>query len=335
MLPDGRQYAGMKFSPRVKIVATAVALSMPATASAQQVRLGSGSVVQTVTSLRPGEYVWEPGLAPAGPMILIVNTTTQRGVLFRNGIPIAATTLSTGRPGYRTPTGVFTVLQKHVEHYSRKYDNAPMPYMQRLTWYGVALHAGHLPGYPASHGCIRLPKEFARLLYGITSLGMTVIVTDLPATPRVAPTPDIALGRSQPPQADATIDWHPDKSPTGPVSIIVSTADGRAIVLRNGLQIGSGPVSVDRAPAGTWAYALRSAKHGDPQWIRVQLSAPTGAEEVVAVPREEWQMFRASEQFRNAVAQVIGPGTTIVVTSDSLQGPASLASAPILENDDK
>ena len=109
-------------------------------------------------------------------MLLVVNVKTQRAVLFRNGVPIGATTISTGRPGYRTPTGAFTILQKQVEHYSSKYDNAPMPYMQRLTWYGVALHAGNLPGYPASHGCIRLPAGFAKLLYGVTRLGTPVVI---------------------------------------------------------------------------------------------------------------------------------------------------------------
>jgi lipoprotein-anchoring transpeptidase ErfK/SrfK len=123
-------------------------------ADAQRVPLDRTSVVATVTGLKPGQYVWAPAVAPAGPMLLIVNVRTQRAVLYRNGIPIGATTVSTGRPGFETPTGVFTILQKHVEHYSTKYDNAPMPFMQRLTWRGVALHAGQLPGRPASHGCI-------------------------------------------------------------------------------------------------------------------------------------------------------------------------------------
>ena len=100
---------------------------------AQQVQLGSGSVVQTVTTLRAGQFVWAPQVAPEGPMLLIVNLATQRALLFRNGVPIGASTVSTGKKGRETPTGVFTILQKQVEHYSSKYDNAPMPFMQRLT----------------------------------------------------------------------------------------------------------------------------------------------------------------------------------------------------------
>src|SRR3546814_18004653 len=76
-----------------------------------------------------------------------------------------------------TPTGIFTILQKKVDHKSNLYDDAPMPYMQRLTWSGIAMHAGNLPGYPASHGCIRLPLAFAEHLYGVTQLGLTVIIT--------------------------------------------------------------------------------------------------------------------------------------------------------------
>src|SRR5207237_723322 len=119
---------------------------------------------------------------------------TQRAVLYRNGIPIAITTVSTGRPGHRTPTGVFTVLERDVEHYSSLYNAAPMPFMQRITWGGVALHGGDLPGYPASHGCIRLPREFARLLFGVTRLGMTVVITSEAAVPRLAPAESLLRG---------------------------------------------------------------------------------------------------------------------------------------------
>ena len=182
-----RSVIRMKGLVRLGLIAVLLA-SIPA--SAQQVDLQTGSVVHTVAKLRPGQYVWAPEVAPSGPMLLIVNLATQRAILFRNGVPIGATTVSTGRPGYRTPTGVFTILQKHVEHYSRTYDNAPMPYMQRLTWRGVALHAGQLPGYPASHGCIRLPRGFAQRLFGVTKLGMTVVITDRAVTPRIAPTPN-------------------------------------------------------------------------------------------------------------------------------------------------
>lgn len=298
-------------------------------AGAQKVTIGAGSVVETVLKLRPGEYVWVPELAPDGPLLLIVNTHTQRAILYRNGIPIGASTVSTGRPGYRTPAGVFTILQKHVEHYSSKYDNAPMPYMQRLTWKGVALHAGRLPGFPASHGCIRLPPGFARLLYEITQLGTIVIVTDLATTPRLAPTLEIGLaGPEANRSTGSTFDWEPGRSPSGPVSIIVSAADRRAVVLRNGIQIGSAPVSIQGPVAGTWAYALRSVDRNGQHWLRVKLSVASSTDQ--RVPREEWRRFHAPEEFRRAVAAIVRPGTTVIVTADSLHTGAAV-SAAVLE----
>lgn len=293
------------------------ALLTCAPATAQQVDLRRGSVVQTVAKLRPGEYIWAPEVAPSGPMLLVVNLATQRAVLFRNGVPIGATTISTGRPGYPTPTGVFTVLQKHVEHYSTTYDNAPMPYMQRLTWRGVALHAGQLPGYPASHGCIRLPKGFAQLLYAATRIGMTVVITDRAVTPRLAPSPEIVLKPEATGPATDGFEWHPELSGAGPVSIVVSAADQRAIVLRNGIIIGSGPVSVDGPVTGTWVYTLRDIGPTGQNWMRLELGRAAGAGQ--QVPVQEWQRFHAPEAFRRAVAALVAPGTTVVVTPDSVQ----------------
>jgi lipoprotein-anchoring transpeptidase ErfK/SrfK len=100
---------------------------------------------------------------------------------------IAVSTVSSGQPGYDTPTGAFTILEKDVDHHSSLYEDAPMPFMQRLTWDGVALHGGQVLAEPASHGCIRLPRAFARRLYGITGIGTRVVVTDeAPSSPREA-----------------------------------------------------------------------------------------------------------------------------------------------------
>jgi hypothetical protein len=126
----------------------------------------------------PGAFTWDSGPAPRPPISMIVNLRTQRGYVYRDGALIRSTPISSGKPGYRTPTGTFNVLEKQRVHHSNKYDNAPMPYMQRLTWYGVALHAGHVPGYPASHGCVRMPASFARWLYSEPTMGMTVVITD-------------------------------------------------------------------------------------------------------------------------------------------------------------
>lgn len=307
-------------SSRVHAIFAALSVLIAVPGAAQQVGMSPGSVVDIIAKLEAGQYVWAPEVAPQGPMLLIVNLKTQRAVLYRNGVPIGATTVSTGKPGHGTPTGVFTILQKQVVHHSSKYDSAPMPYMERLTWYGVALHAGHLPGYPASHGCIRMPAGFAKLLYGQTSLGMTVVIADVPAAPRVAPTPALVSAAPSDSMSTGAMVWMPEKSLNGPVSVIVSASDRRAIVLRNGVVIGSAPVTVDGVVAGTWAYSLRAVDKDGQHWVKLALS-PAPQDE--PVPAGEWQRFAAPEAFKKAVAGIVEPGMTIVVTPDSLRTAAA------------
>lgn len=119
---------------------------------------------------------------PEGPVKIVVSIPQQRAYVFKDGELVAAAPVSTGRRGHPTPVGTFRILQKQVHHRSNIYSNAPMPYMQRLTTYGIALHAGHLPGYPASHGCIRLPWSFAKKLYGMTDFTTRVTVTRAPVS---------------------------------------------------------------------------------------------------------------------------------------------------------
>jgi hypothetical protein len=136
------------------------------------------SIEAAAASLKPGQFVWRPENAADGPVKIVVSLPLQRAFVLRGGVPIGVSTVSTGQPGYDTPAGIFTILEKQVDHRSSLYDDAPMPYMQRLTWDGVALHAGKVTGQPESHGCIRLPLRFAKLLYAVTTKGATVVVTD-------------------------------------------------------------------------------------------------------------------------------------------------------------
>ncbi|KUR72776.1 hypothetical protein AQZ52_06015 [Novosphingobium fuchskuhlense] len=117
-----------------------------------------------------------PASAAHKGVLIVVSIPSQRLFVFRDGAEWGSTTVSTGRRGHDTPAGTFTILQKAVKHRSRTYGNAPMPYMQRLTWGGVALHAGRVTGAPASHGCIRLPGDFARQLYALTNPASTSVV---------------------------------------------------------------------------------------------------------------------------------------------------------------
>ena len=166
-------------------------MALPAPALADSVPFwgakASVPIDTPIDQLKKGEFLWMGEAVTTGPVVMVVSITEQRAYVYRNGILIGATTVSTGRPGHPTPTGVFTVLQKQKEHRSTIYDGAPMPYMERLTWGGVALHAGGLPGYPESHGCIHLPSEFAQRLFEISPNGMTVVIgTEATAPERVA-----------------------------------------------------------------------------------------------------------------------------------------------------
>jgi hypothetical protein len=118
-----------------------------------------------------------------GPLLLAISIADQRLTVYDDGVPIAHSPVSTGTASHPTPTGVFSIIQKQRFHRSNLYSAAPMPFMQRITWSGVALHAGVLPGYPASHGCIRLPNEVAIRLFGTTKVGARVIISQNELTP--------------------------------------------------------------------------------------------------------------------------------------------------------
>jgi hypothetical protein len=117
------------------------------------------------------------GEMPKGPLQIVVSINDQKVTLFSNGVRVAQGPVSTGVPGHPTPMGIFSIIEKDRYHHSNIYSAAPMPYMQRITWSGVALHEGVLPGYPASHGCIRMSHDFAQKLWPVTKLGVRVIVT--------------------------------------------------------------------------------------------------------------------------------------------------------------
>ena len=120
---------------------------------------------------------------PQGPFQIVVDIAKQQVALYGQDGFIVRAGISTGMPGHPTPMGVFTVISKAKWHQSNIYSGAPMPYMQRITWSGIAMHAGPRPGYPASHGCIRLPEDFAIRLFHTTKVGARVIVTREPAAP--------------------------------------------------------------------------------------------------------------------------------------------------------
>ena len=126
-------------------------------------------------SLKPGQYLWRK-VDASGPARVVVSLGDQLAFLYKGDTLVAVSTISSGKSEKPTPEGIFPILDKKKFHRSVKYDNAPMPFMQRLDEYGIALHGGVNPGYPASHGCIRLPMKFAEKLYGVTQVGSKVVI---------------------------------------------------------------------------------------------------------------------------------------------------------------
>jgi hypothetical protein len=295
-----------------------------------------GQIEGDPSALKPGQFLWTPGLSPTGPMVMVVSIPEQRAYVYRNGLRIGVATVSTGKKGYETPTGVFTILQKKKDHRSNLYDDAPMPYMQRLTWDGIALHAGKIPGYPASHGCVRLPFDFSRLLYETADFGMTVVVADEASHPPeiahpgvFAPVDPTSAGRSViVPRLSwfQAYRWVPQKSPEGPVSILVSGADQRVLVLRNGVEIGRAKFGlVGKEPLGTHAYVLMEGTRdeasrvvpGRPALNWLALTVPTQSALPNAPEGLDPRLARrivVPPGFAEAVYAALLPGASVVVT---------------------
>jgi hypothetical protein len=325
----GPEVAGMK-----KIIAVVLLASAAGTAWAGPVQLNGRPFLEVAELLKPGQYVWAPELAPSGPTLVVINLATQRLAMFRGGVAVAASTISSGKPGHETPTGVFTILQKREKHFSKTYNNAPMPNMQRLTWKGIALHAGNLPGYPASHGCVRLPLDFSRLLFGETSLGMTVVITSLSAVPEESAPPAIAAAvePSSASMANASYEWHPERGSDldgdAIVSVVVSIADQRAIVMKGGVQIGSAPVTIGSGSRGAEAYVLESWDNRGPHWVNLRFSKAGEDTDAAASAKKD---FDVPTGFREAVLKAMRPGSVVVVTPGTLREGAPGRSQTVIE----
>lgn len=279
-------------------------------------------------TLAPGGFVWQPELSPDGPVAIIVSLPEQRVHVYRNGIEIGVSTCSTGKPGHSTPTGVFVILQKDRDHRSSTYNNAPMPNMQRLTWDGVALHAGNLPGYPASHGCVRLPLAFSQAIFGVTHLGVPVIIADEKSAPEAIVHPGLLLPPEAEAEGAAAVAAAAARSHHGPdattttdtvVSIIVSGADRTAALLRNGEEVWtSGITVVGAGPLGSHVYKLLGpGGEGGLTWLAHRIEGegrgPAPAQVLSRIAVEDWI---------GAVSLLadVRPGATLVVT-DLSAGP--------------
>ena len=286
--------------------------------------------------LKPGQFVWQPDHSPDGPVVVVVSIPDQLVTVYRNGMRIAVSTCSTGRPGHATPTGTFVILEKDVDHHSSLYDDAPMPFMERLTWGGVALHAGNLPGYPASHGCVRLPRAFAQLLYGVTHLGTTVIIGDRNSVPADVlhsgvlmsqHTDDIAKQAVQQAKANAQAPATTADG-AGAVSAVISTKEKRIVVFVNGVPAFEDKVTLQQPdlPFGTHVFNLTgpSDDSNKLKWMAVDLSPDsvtdlggddgTAAQASALLYAATIRRVDVPDATARRLAAMLRPGTTMIIT---------------------
>lgn len=321
-------------TPWCRAACLALAACLPAGVAMAQGASASSAVelARQADRLKPGQWVWAPQIAPRGPVLVFVDLSSQTATVYRNGVRIGVSTVSSGKPGHATPTGVFTILQKDAKHRSSTYHNAPMPYQQRLTWDGVALHAGGLPGYPESHGCVPLPYAFARELFAATDYGTTVIVAGDAQHP-VASASGQVLSPTLPASDHPDDFWAPERSPSGPVTIVMSRSDQRLVVLRNGVEIGRSRAALPNDNDSTHVLTLAVDAAGAPVWLYAAVSghADEAGRAVDEAVRNRVDI--PPEFYRKAVA-ILSPGATLLVTQASLSSGATGTPLTILRDDE-
>ena len=297
-------------------------LICPLLSHALQGAQGAAKRVSTV----PGVF-WYPQIAPIGPVVLVVSLDEQYLYVYRNGVAIGASPISSGRAGYETPTGVYTILQKRRQHYSNLYAGSPMPFMQRLTWDGIAIHGGNLPGHPASHGCIRLPQSFAEKLFATTQHETVVVVAEARVDPAsiAHPAAVAPIDLSGQPMATPLPDEHELTalaSDDTPLSVVVSTHDRAVYVLHDGLLVAHSALELSAGTGfqGTVLYVLRRANTaaGETQdatqtghlWSAYQVTGTGPAPE----PAQLAKGLHVPAGFGQRLRAALVPGTTVLVT---------------------
>jgi hypothetical protein len=280
------------------------------------------------TNLQPGDFVWQPETAPTGPLVIVVDLSRQLMQVYRNGSLIGRSTIGAGKGEHPTPTGIFTILEKQITHHSTKYHEASMPYMERLTWDGVAIHAGNVLGKPDSHGCVHVPMKFAKKLYDVTKQGATVLISSGESAPQTPAKPDLEFssGKSSPittPSPQVPDSWHPEAAPQGPVSVVYSSADHRIYVFRDHVEIGISNVGIGTTPPpvgdSVFAAQANTSPDGSQQWTLLGSLVPsTATDPGVLLPQ-----LGLPAGFLQEMRTVITPGTTFVLTSQPLDKQAA------------
>lgn len=283
-----------------------------------------GGIVYDSKNMLPGDYTWHPERSPTGAVAVVVSLPEQLCHVYRNGVRIGVSTTSSGKPGHETPTGVFTVLQKDKHHHSSIYNNASMPDTMRLTWGGVALHAGGLPGYPSSHGCVHLPLEFSDKLFEITHLGTPVIVAGAASDPWELIHPGVLLGEGAEGELEAAVaelsarkhpsDWTAEE--VEPVTtLLVTGADRRAVLIENGREIAEAPLTIVGSESlGEHVFLLRHPAPDDPHLVWHGITHHPDPASPLEPEGTILDRLRTPEDFTAELRQRMHPGMTLIVS---------------------
>jgi len=268
---------------------------------------------------KSGDYVWTPEVSVSGPVVLVVSIPEQTMFVYRNGVPVGHSAVHTGEKGHPTPTGVFTILQKHEDRAALNSKGSKASALHHVVWSGAAVQAEHLAGYPASRGLVQVPEGFAAQLDLVTSNSTTILVTDQMQGSGETATPGLLLGGktgegSSRPLPASGFDWHPQKSPTGPVAIIFSAPDSTAYVYRKGVLIGRSRFVLDQSEhiRGSHAYQALDGvdAEGRRNWLATTSLGGGAAPDVKALAEHT----AIPAEFLEKVRAIIVPGTTLIIS---------------------
>ncbi len=275
------------------------------------------------SKLKPGTWIWKPELSPAGPVAVIVSLSDQLAYVYRNGIRIGVTTISSGRKGFATPTGVFSVQRKERMHHSSKYHNAPMPDSQ-FFFRGAALHAGGLPGYPSSHGCVHLPRKFADRLFQVTHNGTPVVITKQHFGVGSLEHAGFLMTDSDLQQIEKltgnvrskTLPFDKKGDSKTAYSIVVSSAERKVAVFKDGAVVYEAPIGMrDGAKFGEHIFQLVGTNPANKlNWVAVGGDQRPGFNPDAYAATAVAARMSLSPEAQNTIASILHPGSTVVFT---------------------
>jgi hypothetical protein len=260
------------------------------------------------------------GNVPKGPVQIVISINQQKLHLYSDGSEVATTLVATGVPQLPTPTGVFSVIGKERFHRSNIYSGAPMPFMQRITWSGVALHEGENIGHPASHGCIRMPHDFAVKLYGFTKMGARVIIARDELKPVAFADPHLFVHKAPPPPAPVAV----APAPAGPAVAAAADAAPAAPAPTKTAQTDDNKTTDAGAPPPKPEAPPAAAANPPAPTPAVATDEPAKPIVVTATATDELRGTVSAAAPLDRPAEAAAPPSTLVEVASATKGPIAI-----------